>query len=63
MYGPPICCPPKQIVNDYYVPRVVPVIYPIEIVNRQHIVNIPRPIYQPYVRNEVVDPGYPNKCC
>jgi len=58
----PIFCDPRQIVRDFYTPRVVPVIHPVEIVNRQNIVNVPRHIPQVVQRNVVVDPGYPGHC-
>ncbi len=60
----PIICPPKCVFHDSYIKREVPVIHPIVNVNRQHIVNVPRHIYQPVTRNVVVDPGYmdPSQC-
>ncbi|QDP38786.1 hypothetical protein FN924_00115 [Radiobacillus deserti] len=58
----PIVCPPKYVVHNRYTPRVVPYIHPVVHVNRNHIVNIPRHIVRPVVRNEVVDPGYPTQC-
>jgi hypothetical protein len=57
----PIVCPPQCIVKDTYIQREIPVIHPVVTINRQHIVNVPRHIYQPITRNEVVDPGYPGK--
>lgn len=54
----PVICPPQCVVRDYYTTREVPVIHPIINVNRQHIVNVPRHIYQPVTRNVVMDNGY-----
>lgn len=52
-------CPTKEVVgptevvyNDIYLPQVVEVIHPIEIVNRYHCVPIPRHIYCVTVRDE-----------
>ncbi len=59
----PIQCPPQYVVRDCYVPRVVPYVHPVVIVNRQNIVNVPHHIYQPVVQNVVNDPGYPTDCC
>ena len=59
----PIVCPPQCVVRDYYTTREVPVIHPIININRQHIVNVPRHIYQPTTRNEVVDSAYMNPSC
>ncbi|MCP3763035.1 hypothetical protein NLX67_11620 [Domibacillus sp. A3M-37] len=59
----PIVCPPRCVVHNTYIKREVPVIHPIININRQHIVNVPRHMYQPITRNEVVDPGYPRNCC
>jgi hypothetical protein len=56
----PVVCPPQCVVRDYYTPREVPVIHPIVNINRQHIVNVPRHIYQPVTRNIVVDNRYPS---
>jgi hypothetical protein len=62
MYCPrPIVCPPRCMYRDSYIPREVPYIHPIVHVNRQHIVNVPRHIYQPITRNVVVDPCYPRR--
>ncbi len=64
MYGPnPVFCPPQHIVRDFFTPRIVPFVHPIEVINRQNIVNVPRHIFQPIERNVVVDPGYPTHCC
>ena len=38
----PIVCPPTVINNDIYIPQLVEVIHPIEIVNRYHCV----PVYR-----------------
>lgn len=59
----PIICPPKHVVRDCFIPRVVPYIHPIVRINRFNIVNVPRHIYRPITRNVIVDPGYPSKCC
>lgn len=58
----PVMCEPRRVVRDHYIPRVVPFVHPVEIVHRYHIVNVPRHVYRPYVRREVVDPGYPDRC-
>lgn len=57
----PIVCPPQCVVKDTYTTREIPVIHPVVTIHRQHIVNVPRHIYQPITRNEVVDPGYPQR--
>ncbi len=58
----PVICPPQcvVVVRNYYTTREVPVIHPIINVNRQHIVNVLRHIYQPMTGNVVVDSGYLN---
>ncbi|HHY74128.1 MAG TPA: hypothetical protein GX497_13085 [Bacillus bacterium] len=58
----PIMCPPRYVEHNRFVPRVVPYIHPVINVNRTHIVNVPRHIYQPVTRNVVIDPGYPRRC-
>jgi hypothetical protein len=58
----PVICPPRHVVRDRYIPRVIPYIHPVEYINRHNIVNVPRHIYRPFTRNVVVDPGYPTRC-
>ncbi|HLR80418.1 MAG TPA: hypothetical protein VK119_07525 [Bacillota bacterium] len=60
-----VCCPPQYVVRDFYRPRVVPHIHPVEIIHRQNIVNVPRHVYRPVVKNVVNDPGLPTHahCC
>ncbi|ASR46726.1 hypothetical protein P4H71_22240 [Paenibacillus kribbensis] len=53
----PIVCPPMQFINHQFVPQVVPVVHPIEIVNQTHIVPIPHHVFPVSVK----DPGDP--CC
>ncbi|MCE5171698.1 hypothetical protein LQV63_20665 [Paenibacillus profundus] len=38
----PIICPTAPIIRDFFHPQILPVIHPIEIVNRHHCVPIPR---------------------
>ena len=60
MYGcvKPICCPPEYCVRDYYTQRVVPVIHPIVIINRQNVIDVPQHYYQQTTRNVVVNQGF-----
>ncbi|MBP2000913.1 spore coat protein D [Paenibacillus shirakamiensis] len=37
----PVVCDPKVIVEDVYVPEIVPVVHPVEIVQRIHCVPVP----------------------
>ncbi|RYM06515.1 spore coat protein D [Sporolactobacillus sp. THM7-7] len=57
----PIYCDPQYVVHDSFVPRFVPVVHPVIHVNRQNVVNVPRHIFEPQFRNEVIDPGYPGR--
>ncbi|MBB3853984.1 hypothetical protein BV455_00561 [Parageobacillus caldoxylosilyticus] len=59
----PVICPPRFVVRDCFIPRVVPFIHPVVHINRHNIVNVPRHIFRPITRNVVVDPGYPTHCC
>ena len=58
----PIICPPRFVERNRFVPRVVPYIHPVVHVNRTHIVNVPRHIYKPITRNEVIAPAHPRRC-
>jgi len=58
-YCPPLCpivCDPIQVVEDYYIPQIVPVIHPIEVIKKHHCVPIHHHMY-PVVVNEE-DPCY-----
>lgn len=48
----PIVCPPVRFVNDRYYPTVVPVVHPIEVINRCHPVPVPHHLYPVTVRND-----------
>ncbi|MCR8845554.1 hypothetical protein NQ117_17875 [Paenibacillus sp. SC116] len=61
----PIVCPPIKQINNCYQPQVVPVIHPVEIINKVHTVPIPKHIW---TYNETTvggatlppGPGFPN---
>ncbi|MFB9757176.1 hypothetical protein [Ectobacillus funiculus] len=57
-----IYCDPQYIVNDRYTEREVTYVHPIVHVNREHIVYVPRHVYEEHTINEVIDPGYPDGC-
>jgi hypothetical protein len=42
----PIFCPPRVVFRDRCVPRIVPIIHPIQIVERVHCVDIPHHIFK-----------------
>lgn len=48
----PIVCDPIQVVQDYYIPQIVPVIHPIEVVKQHHYVPIPHHMYPVVIREE-----------
>jgi hypothetical protein len=50
----PIIQAPQKVYRDFYHPQVVPVIQPIEIINRHHSV----PVYQHSYSYTVKDEGY-----
>ncbi len=54
----PIVCDPIQVVQDYYIPQIVPVIHPIEIVKQHHCVPIPHHMYPVVVKEEGPAPLY-----
>ena len=56
--GKPVCCPPEYCVRDFYTQRIIPVIHPIENINRQNIVDVPQHYYQTTTRNVVADQGF-----
>ena len=41
----PIVCPPIVVVRDHFVPQIVPVIHPIQVVDKVHCVPIQQHIY------------------
>ena len=53
----PIICPPRYVVRNHYVPRVIPILHPIVNINREVIVNVPRNYYPQVTRNVVVEQG------
>ncbi|MDM5338204.1 hypothetical protein QUF84_13335 [Fictibacillus enclensis] len=57
-----IYCDPKVIIHDTYKEREVTFVHPIIKVNREHIVNVPKHVYEKKEVHEVIDPGYPTKC-
>ncbi|WP_235801568.1 hypothetical protein [Heyndrickxia coagulans] len=57
-----VFCEPKYVYKDTYVERNVTYVHPIIQVNRQHVVNVPRHVYQRYEQNITVDPGIPDEC-
>lgn len=54
----PICCPPKYCVQDHYAQRMVPVIHPVVIINRQNVIDVPQHYYQATTQNVVVNHGF-----
>ncbi|WP_036696979.1 hypothetical protein [Paenibacillus taiwanensis] len=48
----PIHCRPTVIYQDRFIPQVVPVVHPIEIVERIHCVPVPKHIYECHRRVE-----------
>lgn len=38
----PVVAPTSRVVRDFFHPQIVPVIHPIEVVNRHHCVPVPR---------------------
>ncbi|MGN7381026.1 CotD family spore coat protein [Paenibacillus sp. SAFN-117] len=58
----PVIAPTSRVVRDYYHPQVVPVIHPIEVVNRHHCVPVPCHYYTYSERDEVAGAAnYPSK--
>ncbi|RAW14310.1 hypothetical protein DC345_15190 [Paenibacillus taichungensis] len=58
-FCPPLCpivCDPIQVVEDYYIPQIVPVIHPIEVIKKHHCVPIHHHMYPVVVKEE--DPCY-----
>lgn len=49
----PIVCPPIVVVRDHFVPQIVPVIHPIQVVDKVHCVPVQQHIYT-YSEREVV---------
>lgn len=43
--GKAIIDPPQYIINDFFHPQIVPVIHPIQIINKHHCVPIPHHKY------------------
>lgn len=43
--GEAIIDPPQYVVNDYFHPQIVPVIHPIQIINKHHCVPVPHHQY------------------
>lgn len=52
----PIVCPPLCRFNDCYITREVPYIQPLINVTRQHIVDVPRTVYEQIDQTVVVPP-------
>lgn len=57
-----VFCEPRYVYKDTYVERNVTYVHPIIQVNRKHVVNVPRHVYQRYEQNMTVDPGIPDEC-
>ncbi|MCM3171078.1 MULTISPECIES: hypothetical protein [Paenibacillus] len=60
-FCPPVCpivCDPIQVVQDYYIPQIVPVIHPIEVIKKHHCVPIPHHMYPVVVKEEDMGMGY-----
>lgn len=51
----PIHCPPRYIVQNRFIRRPQPIIHPVVHVNRLNIVDVPKHIYRPIFRNEIVE--------
>lgn len=49
----PIVCEPIVIVRDHYVPQIVPVIHPIQVIDKVHCVPVEQHIYT-YTEGEAV---------
>jgi len=49
----PIIDPPTRVYNDFYYPQPMPIIHPVEIVNRHHCVPVPQHYVTYTVRDEV----------
>lgn len=49
--------PPQVVYRDIYLPQVVEVIHPIEVVNRYHCVPVPQHCYTVSVRDEFCPPA------
>lgn len=52
----PIVCPPRPVIRDFFHPQVLPIIHPIEVINRHHCCAIPRHVFTVVEREEVVGP-------
>ncbi|MEV2642747.1 hypothetical protein ABNC71_00910 [Paenibacillus larvae] len=52
----PVFCPPLKICKNCYHPVPVPVVHPIEVIRRHHLVPVPRPVYTYSERDVLVDP-------
>ncbi len=51
----PIVCPPKYMVRNRFIRRPQPIIHPVVHVNRLNVVDVPKHIYRPITRNEIVE--------
>ncbi|RWR06962.1 spore coat protein D [Siminovitchia fortis] len=58
----PIHCPPRYRVHNRFVHRPQPIIHPVVHVNRLHIVDVPKHIHRPVIRNEIVRHRPPFRC-
>ncbi|MCM3024548.1 hypothetical protein [Heyndrickxia ginsengihumi] len=57
-----IYCDPQYVVEDTYVEREVTYVHPVIYINRKHIVNVPRHVYETVTKNIIDDPGIPDEC-
>ncbi|OMF13062.1 hypothetical protein BK127_20925 [Paenibacillus sp. FSL H7-0331] len=49
----PVFTDPTQVIRNYYYPQPVPVIHPVEVINRHHCVPVPHHFVSCTVKDEV----------